>query len=67
MSVQELMLEHLKELPVSVKRVLLETILAEQEQMDLDRPKGVKDRIEEVIERQAVVRMRVSRSSRVSV
>lgn len=56
MGVQELMLEHLKELPVSVKRVLLETIVAEQEQMDLDRPKGVKDRIKEVIEREALVK-----------
>ncbi len=53
MGVQELMLEHLKDLPVPVKRVLLETILAEQEQMDLERPRGVKDRIKEVIERQA--------------
>lgn len=56
MGVQELMLEHLKELPVAVKRVLLETIIAEQEQMDLDRPKGVKDRIKEVIERQALIK-----------
>ncbi len=38
MGVQELMLEHLKELPVPVKRVLLETIIAEQEQMDLIGP-----------------------------
>lgn len=56
MGVQELMLEHLKELPVPVKRVLLETIIAEQEQMDLDRPKGVKDRIKEAIEREALVK-----------
>lgn len=56
MGVQELMLEHLKELPVSVKRVLLETIIAEQEQMDLERPKGVKDRIKEAIEREALVK-----------
>jgi hypothetical protein len=47
------MLEHLKELPVGVKRVLLETILAEQEHLDLDRPRGVKDRIKDVIEREA--------------
>ena len=56
MGVQELMLDHLKELPAAVKQVLLETILAEQEQMDLDRPRGVKDRIKEVIERQALVK-----------
>lgn len=53
MGVQELMLEHLKELPVPVKRVLLETIVAEQEHLDLDRPRGVKEQIKEVIEREA--------------
>jgi hypothetical protein len=47
------MLDHLKELPASVKRVLLETILAEQEHLDLERPRGVKDRIKDVIEREA--------------
>lgn len=53
MGVQELMLDHLKELSVPVKKVLLETIVAEQEQMDLDRPRGVKERIKDVIEREA--------------
>lgn len=47
------MLDHLKELSVPVKKVLLETIVAEQEQMDLDRPRGVKERIKDVIEREA--------------
>jgi len=47
------MLDHLKELAKPVKKVLLETILAEQEQMDLDRPRGVKERIKDVIEREA--------------
>jgi hypothetical protein len=49
------MLEHLRELSVPVKRILLEAIVAEQEQMDLERPRGVKDRIKEVIEREAAV------------
>lgn len=62
MSVQELMLEHLKELPAPVKRVLLETILAEQEQMDLDRPRGVKERIKDVIEREAAATAKDGRS-----
>ena len=53
MGVQELMLEHLSELSIPVKKILLETIVAEQEQMDLDRPRGVKDRIKDVIEREA--------------
>lgn len=53
MGVQELMLDHLKDLSVPVKKVLLEAIVAEQEQMDLDRPRGVKERIKDVIEREA--------------
>ena len=53
MSVQELMLDHLKELDAPVKRVLLEAIIAEQEQMDLERPRGVKERIKDAIEREA--------------
>lgn len=56
MGVQELMFEHLKGLPASVKRVLLETIIAEQEQMDLDRPRGVKDRIKDAIEHEALAK-----------
>lgn len=55
MGVQEIMLDHLKELSVPVKKVLLETIVAEQEQMDLIRPRGVKERIKDVIEREAAV------------
>ena len=54
-SVQDLMLDHLKELQSPVKRVLLEAIVAEQEQMDLARPQGLKARIKEVIEREASV------------
>lgn len=53
MGVQELMLDHLKDLSVPVKKVLLEAIVAEQEQMDLDRPRGVKERIKDAIEREA--------------
>ena len=53
MGVQELLLEYVKELPDDVKRVLIETIIAEQSLLDLERPRGVKDQIKEVIEREA--------------
>jgi hypothetical protein len=53
MGVQELLLGYLQELPTSVKRVLLETLVAEQSQLDLERPRGVKDHIKEAIEREA--------------
>ena len=44
--VQELLLDYVKDLPPQVKRVLIETLVAEQALLDLDRPRGVKDQIQ---------------------
>ena len=53
MGLKEILEEYVGDLPPDVKRVLLETLGAEQELLDLDRPRGVKERIRDVVEREA--------------
>lgn len=53
MGLKEILEEYVGDLPPDVKRVLLETLRAEQELLDLDRPRGVKEKIRDVVEHEA--------------
>lgn len=53
MGIEEILLGYVRELEPSVKRIIIATLRAERKQLDLDRPRGVKDEIKEAIEKEA--------------
>ena len=53
MGVRDLLADYVKGLDPAVKRVLLGTIRAESDLLDLERPRGVKEKIRDLVEEEA--------------
>jgi hypothetical protein len=56
--IREILAEFLKEAPPEVRSILADVIVAERERIDMQRPRGIKERLKDIIDAQVVVEER---------